>query len=169
MRKRPTHNVFQVNGQVSRWFERGTVFLMYSLLSAAMLLPVCMFGLEVFRWSKIAFTVFVAISVPGSASIFFTYAVPEAGKKLGFPYVWTLLRYLFPPGVRERNFDLVVDELRQDYQEAKRYKKRWVRAWLFFCFTVRTLLAVLDTFRAVVVDKLIWLLPDSLRTWWRRG
>jgi hypothetical protein len=143
-------------------------------------------GLEVEQFSgeplealKASFGVWVNVQ---SALEKLTTWVSKKGKKpqptptqsgRGFPRFWNLFAYLLPRKVRERVYEPAHQELLEDYLTArKKYRTKWSRRWLTFCFTFRTVLMVLDSFRAMlgdhVVDFLVRLLPEALRQWWVR-
>jgi hypothetical protein len=57
----------------------------------------------------------------------------------GFPRVWQLFLFLLPPSVRERVYEPAHEELKEDYIRARAIcAGRCSRAWVAFCFTMRT-------------------------------
>ncbi len=90
---------------------------------------------------------------------------------LNWPRVWELLGYLLPWKVREKVYEPGHHELLEDYILTNRkYHAKWAKRWLGFCFTLRTLLLVLDCWRVLMADKGIQLLqkmiPEAIRRWW---
>lgn len=88
----------------------------------------------------------------------------------GFPRAWELLGFLLGRIIRERIYTPVHQELLEDYMVAKRYRTKWARRWLAFCFTLRTFLLLGECFRAALADKgaqlLLKLIPEPVRHWW---
>lgn len=89
----------------------------------------------------------------------------------GFPRFWELLGYVLPKKTRERVFTPTYQELLEDYVSVRRkYRTKWARRWLNFCFTFRTLLMIGDCFRAMMADKafqlLLRLVPEPIKKWW---
>ena len=52
---------------------------------------------------------------------------------------------------------------------AQRYKAPWERRWLVFAFTVRTVLLILESLRAVASDRLVRLVCKLLPWALKRG
>jgi hypothetical protein len=68
-------------------------------------------------------------------------------------------------------FEPAYQELCEDYLLTRRaYRTKWAKRWLVVCFTVRTVLMVLDCIRAVCADRsirfLAQLVPVPLKRWW---
>ena len=85
--------------------------------------------------------------------------VLEINADPGFPRVWKLLAFALPREVRTRVFEPAHQELLEDYLVARgRYRAKWSRRWLIFCFTVRTFLMIVDSLRAVLGLKAVRLL-----------
>jgi hypothetical protein len=88
----------------------------------------------------------------------------------GLPRFWRLFSYLLPRKTRDRVFEPNYQELLEDYLTRGKYRTKWAKRWLAFCFTFRTILMVLGCFRAMLADKAIALLarlvPEPLKRWW---
>jgi len=85
---------------------------------------------------------------------------------------WRLFFYILPRTTRERVFEPAFNDLQVDYLETKgKYRTRWAKRWLVFCFTLRTVLMVDGCLRAWAQDATVsWLLsfvPDRVRRWIR--
>ena len=64
---------------------------------------------------------------------------PQWSSGSGFPRVWQLFPFLLPPSVRERIYEPAHEELKEDYLRARAIcAGRYSRAWVAFCFTIRT-------------------------------
>jgi len=64
---------------------------------------------------------------------------PRLTSATGFPRVWQLFPFLLPPSVRERIYEPAHEELKEDYLRARAIcAGRYSRAWVAFCFTIRT-------------------------------
>ncbi len=89
----------------------------------------------------------------------------------GWKRSWELLGYVFPKELRLEVYEPIRNELLEDYLTARRkYRTRWARRWLCFCYTLRTAWVVLDCFRVLAASKLgqallTWM-PEPLRRWW---
>jgi hypothetical protein len=59
----------------------------------------------------------------------------------------------------ERVFEPAYNDMLADYVEARKYRTKWAKGWLAFCFTLRTVFMVAQSFaecfRAVATDKTI--------------
>ena len=91
----------------------------------------------------------------------------------GFPRLWELLAFALGKETRRRVYEPVRQELLEDYVRAARYRTKWSRRWLGFCFTLRTILLVLGCIRAASADKtvrfLLRFIPKPLKEWWVRN
>jgi hypothetical protein len=74
-----------------------------------------------------------------------------------------------PRRLRQRVFEPASQDFLLDIAEAHLYRGKWTRRWLALCFAFQCLLMVLDCTRALVLDKLAWLLPEHVRRWWLSG
>jgi hypothetical protein len=88
-----------------------------------------------------------------------------------FPRAWRLFSYLLPRKTRDRVFEPAYQDLVDDYLTTRaKYRTKWAKRWLTFCYTLRTCLMVLDCLRAMLADKAIALLarvvPERLKHWW---
>jgi len=71
-----------------------------------------------------------------------------------FPRFWDLFAYLLPSKIRAQAYEPALQELREDYLVARRrYRTNSSRRWLTLCFTVRTALLVVQSFRVLVGDR----------------
>ena len=102
-----------------------------------------------------------------------TAAIRQSAREkapFNWPRLWELLSFLLPRKTRERVFEPCRNELLEDFQRAKKYKGKWETRWLWFCFTLRTALLVLDCWRAVVAEKALSLalkgVPEAVKRWW---
>jgi hypothetical protein len=96
----------------------------------------------------------------------------RAKATLNWPRLWELLSFLLPKNTRERVFEPCRNELLEDFQRAKKYRGKWESRWLCTCFTLRTVLLVLDCWRAMIADKALSFffkgVPESIKRWWLR-
>jgi hypothetical protein len=96
----------------------------------------------------------------------------RAKATFNWPRLWELLSFLLPRNTRERVFEPCRNELLEDFQRAKKYKGKWESRWLRICFTLRTVLLVLDCWRAMIADKALSFffkgVPESIKRWWLR-
>jgi len=75
-------------------------------------------------------------------------------KSPGFPRLWSLFPYLLPREVRERVYEPAHQELLEDYTLAyRKYRTKWSRRWLSFCFTVRTAMMWAESLRVMACSK----------------
>ncbi len=79
------------------------------------------------------------------------------------------MSFLLPRTSRLRVFEPAYQDLIRDFAEARQFKGKWARRWLAFCFAFQAALMVLDCVRALVLDKLAWTLPKTMREWWLSG
>lgn len=111
-------------------------------------------------------TLVILLSVCAAQSLFnfLNYFRATAGasplKLPTWPRVWGLFQYLLPRKIRERVYVPALNDLLQDYFETKsKYRGRWAKSWLTFCYTFRTLLLMLDSARAVASDSAVsWII-----------
>ena len=74
---------------------------------------------------------------------------------------------LFPRALRERTWNDAHADLLLDYYESQvTITSTLGRAWLVACFTLRTIVLVLQCWREWGISKL---LPAPLRRWWMGG
>jgi hypothetical protein len=86
-------------------------------------------------------------------------------KAPGWPRFWELFGYCLPKKPRERVYEPGRNELLEDYLETRgRYRTAWSRRWLCFCFTFRTVLLVVDCWRALVTDKAVGIILQPIRS-----
>lgn len=87
----------------------------------------------------------------------------------GWPRFWDLFRYLLPKKTQESLYDPAHAELLEDYLTSKRYRSKWAKRWINFCFSFRTILLILDCWRVLLIEKstgfLLLFLPSELREW----
>lgn len=84
-----------------------------------------------------------------------------------FPRMWKLLSYLFGHSIRNRVYGPAVEEMREDLLIARRsFRTPKARFWLSLCFTIRTILVVLDCTRLSLLQPLYKLFPARLKQWW---
>jgi hypothetical protein len=82
--------------------------------------------------------------------------VAEVDSDPGFPRVWKLFAFALPREIRTRVFEPAHQELLEDYIIAQGlYQAKWPRRWLILCFSIRTILMVLDSLRAMLGAKLL--------------
>ncbi|MFN0131997.1 MAG: hypothetical protein ACKVW3_05635 [Phycisphaerales bacterium] len=86
-----------------------------------------------------------------------------------WPRLWKLMAFLLPKETRERVFDPAHADLLDQYLLAKRYRGKWVKRWLAFCFLVRTFVMYADCLRVAFAGKLAWLIPPWIRVFWLVG
>lgn len=89
----------------------------------------------------------------------------------GWPRFWELFQYILPKRIREKVYEPGHNELLDDYLLTRRKFRTWfARAWLNFCFTLRTLLLILDCWRVLLAEKSIgflWMgVPERVKQWW---
>lgn len=89
----------------------------------------------------------------------------------GWPRFWELGQYLLPKKTRKRIYEPAHQELLEDHiLIKKRYRTKWAKRWLNFCFAFRTLLLFSDCWRALLANKafqmLLKLVPVPIREWW---
>jgi hypothetical protein len=84
----------------------------------------------------------------------------------GWPRLWDLLQYCLSRKAREQIYEPAYNELLEDYLESRKYRTKWARRWVYFAFTLRTLLLMADCWREVFKDKLSGLVPEWIRKWW---
>ncbi len=71
-----------------------------------------------------------------------------------FPRIWTLLALLFPRKVRTEVYEPALEELKADcLSERRKSRTAWERRWVTFCFTLRTLVLVCQSFGAWMGDR----------------
>lgn len=88
------------------------------------------------------------------------------------PTICDVLRYfsyMLPRQLRKRVFAPAFSDLEADFFSARSLGGRGVRRWLAFAFTFQALLLILDCVRALILEKLAWMLPEPLRRWWLSG
>ncbi len=92
------------------------------------------------------------------------------GRKLDLLRLWKLFSFILSRRTRERVFEPAYQDMLADHLESKKYRTKWARRWLTFCFALRTVLMVGDCLRAVAADKaliaLARMIPEPLRRWW---
>lgn len=72
------------------------------------------------------------------------------------PRAWELFGFLLPRSIRDSAYEAGRNELLEDYVLArKKYRTRWARHWLVFCFTTRTALLWSDCLRVWGQDKAV--------------
>ncbi len=80
-----------------------------------------------------------------------------------------LLAFLLPKGIRIDAFNPSFAEDHEDFLDyRKRYRSRGARAFLNACFILKIILLYLDCLRVWFLDKLVWLIPPTIRMLWRR-
>lgn len=83
-----------------------------------------------------------------------TPSQPPRPPKEGFPRFWELFPIILPKSVRETVYEPCVEELKEDYlRERARWKGRFSRRWVTFCFTVRTVNLVFQSLWAATLSK----------------
>jgi len=97
---------------------------------------------------------------------------PRARLWKDLPRLWELFSLILPAQVHREAFYPAYQNMLEKYVLARKFRGKWARRWIAFCFTVLSLLMVLDCLRVMLqsgVGKiLLKLLPDDLRSWWRR-
>jgi hypothetical protein len=84
--------------------------------------------------------------------------------RISFRSAWDLLGYLFSPKTRARSWTPSVEEFKADYATAlKKYRTIWPRIYLRFCFGIRTVVLVLQTFKVGCIGLLWLLVPESAK------
>lgn len=87
---------------------------------------------------------------------------------------WYLIGFAMPSRIRGDLYDPAIEDLKQDLIESRRFRTKWSRRWLNFCFSVRTVVLFLDCYRcwiSVGVGKtleqiLLKAIPLRWRDWW---
>ena len=69
---------------------------------------------------------------------------------LGWPRFWELFGFCLPRKICEEVDEPGRNELLEDYFLARKYRTKWARRWLTFCFTFRTVLLVADCWRVLL-------------------
>ncbi len=95
---------------------------------------------------------------------------PRSSQFLRF---WELFSLILPRKARIKVFKPHYNEFKEDYLLAYcRYKSKWAKRWLNFCFTFRTVCMIVDCFRVSLGAK-VWqlllatLLPEPARKFLR--
>lgn len=90
----------------------------------------------------------------------------------GWPRFWDLFRYLLPQKTQENVYEPAHAELLEDYLTSKRYRSKWAKRWINFCFAFRTILLIFDCWRVLLTEKstglLLLFLPSEIRDWLSR-
>jgi hypothetical protein len=86
-----------------------------------------------------------------------------------FPGLWHYLGFVLPRSLRLRVYEPSHQELLQDYLNVSRIRTKWVRRWLALCFTIRTVITIVDCLRVWWVEQIAKLIPAQLRAWWPQG
>jgi hypothetical protein len=72
---------------------------------------------------------------------------------------WELFRFLLPAKTRQEAYEPAFNDLKAEFLNSLKFKSPSARRWLGFCFTVKTVLMVLDCFRVMVgakIKNLFW-------------
>ncbi|MGO9112306.1 MAG: hypothetical protein ACLP9L_24010 [Thermoguttaceae bacterium] len=94
-------------------------------------------------------------------------------RRMDWPIVWEMLKYIFPPTIRGPVYEPGHKELLKDYNATRAYRRarschmKWAWRWLWICFAVRTLLLIAACCHAILAGLPLKLVPDRLRRWWR--
>lgn len=84
-----------------------------------------------------------------------------------WPRFWELFGYCLPKKTRDKVYEPGRNELLEDYLLARKYRTKWARRWLTFCFTFRTALLIADCWVVLARDKavkvLLGLIPWLLK------
>lgn len=83
-----------------------------------------------------------------------------------FPRLWRLFAFVLPRGIRTQSFEPALEDMLAQHLKARRYRTVWARRWLVLAFTIRTVIAVLDCVRLMLVQHILQLLPRRVRDWW---
>jgi hypothetical protein len=99
-----------------------------------------------------------------------TAAIETEADQTGFPRFWALFPCILSRQVRERIYHPAHQDLLQTYLATRgRYRTKWARRWLVFCFTVRTAAMVVDCIAVSCKGKLarllFALLPPLVKHW----
>jgi hypothetical protein len=97
---------------------------------------------------------------------------PEFDTSKSVRSVFSVLRlfsYLIPRATRERVFEPAFNDALKDFVETQQHlPDAFKRRWLTTCFLFQGLLIVVDCLRALVLDRLLWLIPTQFRHWWSK-
>lgn len=80
---------------------------------------------------------------------------PRIVKINSWPRFWDILAFALPKKIREQVYEPYQNELLEDYLLAKKFKGKWARRWIALCFSVRTVIAILASFRVAGLNKLL--------------
>lgn len=72
---------------------------------------------------------------------------------------WQLFPFILPAKTRREAYEPAYNDLKADYITALQLKSPYEKAWVSFCFTMRTVAMVLDCFRVLAGEKfrkIIW-------------
>ena len=84
----------------------------------------------------------------------------------GFPRFLQLFGYILPRETRERIYEPGKGDLLEDYLETrKKYRTKWSKRWLAVCFTIRTIVLFAGALRGFLLEKCLWLVPKTVRSW----
>jgi hypothetical protein len=80
---------------------------------------------------------------------------------------WELFAFCLNRKTKQEVFEPLLDELKEDYLLAQRYRTPWAKRWLQFCFTLKTLAMVGGCLRVSISSKIVKLLlcfvPEAVR------
>jgi hypothetical protein len=70
-----------------------------------------------------------------------------------FPRLWILFSFILGKKTREKIFEPLFHEFLKDYLLARRYKTKWAKRWLSFCFVCKTSAMIIGCFRVMLGEK----------------
>lgn len=86
---------------------------------------------------------------------------------LRFLQFWELFRFALSRKVREKVFEPLFEEFKEDFLLAQSYTGKWETRWIKFWFTCKTAAMIVGCFRVMVSTKsaqLLWgLVPEPIR------
>jgi hypothetical protein len=88
------------------------------------------------------------------------------------PRFWRLFSYILPKQTRVRVFEPAYNDMLEDYATRGKYRTKWAKRWLAFCFTWHTAWMVVECVASMLSDKALALVrrlwPGLVLWWWLR-
>jgi hypothetical protein len=88
------------------------------------------------------------------------------------PRFWELFSFILPCKSRRECFEPAYNDFLEKYVRAREFRGKWARRWIAFAFIILFLFMIADCIRVLFQSGagkiLLGLLPEQLRTWWRR-